>query len=152
MSSLSTAAAALPAGSSTLDAQAIAQKPIASYGDIFRSLPGFEVADYGQGAIGYGLSMRGYTNAEHGRDIAYYIDGVPVNDISSTHTPNYADLHILMPETVQSIEVVRGPFNVECGDSNLGGCVNITTKKFRTVWERWDVRRHRRDGSRCCHV
>jgi outer membrane receptor protein involved in Fe transport len=128
MSSLSTAAGALPAGSSTLDAQAIAQKPVASYGDFFRSLPGFEVSDYGQGAIGYGLSMRGYTNAEHGRDIAYYIDGVPVNDISSIHTPNYADLHILMPETVQSIEVVRGPFDVECGDSNLGGCVNITTK------------------------
>jgi outer membrane receptor protein involved in Fe transport len=33
-----------------------------------------------------------------------------------------------VPETVQSIEVVRGPFNIECGDSNLGGCVNITTK------------------------
>jgi outer membrane receptor protein involved in Fe transport len=86
------------------------------------------VSNYGQGAIGYGLSMRGYTNAEHGRDIAYYIDGVPVNDISSIHTPNYADLNILMPETVQSIEVVRGPFNIECGDSNLGGCVNVTTK------------------------
>jgi outer membrane receptor protein involved in Fe transport len=128
MSNLSTAAAALPAGTTTLDARAIAQTPIASYGDIFRSLPGFEVSNYGQGAIGYGLSMRGYTNAEHGRDIAYYIDGVPVNDISSIHTPNYADLNILMPETVQSIEVVRGPFNVECGDSNLGGCVNVTTK------------------------
>ncbi len=128
MSDLSTAAAALPAGSSTLDARAIAQTPIASYGDIFRPLPGFEVSNYGQGAIGYGLAMRGYTNAEHGRDIAYYIDGVPVNDISSIHTPNYADLNILMPETIHSIEVVRGPFDVECGDSNLGGCVNITTK------------------------
>lgn len=128
MGSLSTAAAALPAGSSTIDARTLAQTPVASYGDIFRALPGFEVANYGQGAIGYGLSMRGYTNAEHGRDIAYYIDGVPVNDISSIHTPNYADLSVLMPETVQSIEVVRGPFDVECGDSNLGGCVNITTK------------------------
>jgi outer membrane cobalamin receptor len=128
MSNLSAAAAALPAGTTTLDARAIAQTPIASYGDIFGSLPGFEVSNYGQGAIGYGLSMRGYTNAEHGRDIAYYIDGVPVNDISSIHTPNYADLNILMPETVQSIEVVRGPFNIECGDSNLGGCVNVTTK------------------------
>jgi hypothetical protein len=100
MSNLSTAAAALPAGTTTLDARAIAQTPIASYGDIFRSLPGFEVSNYGQGAIGYGLSMRGYTNAEHGRDIAYYIDGVPVNDISSIHTPNYADLNVLMRSSV----------------------------------------------------
>ncbi|HUC49583.1 MAG TPA: TonB-dependent receptor [Xanthobacteraceae bacterium] len=128
MGALSTAGAALPANSSTIDSRRIMQTPIASYGDIFRPLVGFEVSNYGQGAIGYGLSMRGYTNAEHGRDIAYYIDGVPVNDISSIHTPNYADLNILLPETVRSIEVVRGPFDVECGDSNLGGCVNITTK------------------------
>jgi hypothetical protein len=67
MSDLSTAAAALPAGSTTLDARAIAQIPIASHEDIFRLLPGFEVSNYGQGAIGYGLSMRGYTNTEHGQ-------------------------------------------------------------------------------------
>ena len=147
MGSLSTAAAALPAGSSTIDARTLAQTPVASYGDIFRALPGFEVANYGQGAIGYGLSMRGYTNAEHGRDIAYYIDGVPVNDISSIHTPNYADLSVLMPETVQSIEVVRGPFDVECGDSNLGGCVNITTEEFGALRQRRRLGRHLRHGT-----
>ena len=125
---LSTAASALPAASTTIDASTLQRMPIASYGDIFRSLPGFNVANYGQGGLGYGLSMRGYTDAEHGRDIAYYIDGVPVNDVSSIHTPNYADLNILLPETVKSIEVIRGPFSVEFGDSNLGGSVNITTK------------------------
>ncbi len=52
-----------------------------------------------------------------------------MNEISSIHTPNYADLNILLPETVKSIEIVRGPFAVECGDSNIGGCVNITTKR-----------------------
>lgn len=125
---LSTAVSALPAASTTIDAKELERVPVASYGDIFRSLPGFNIANYGQGALGYGLSMRGYTDAEHGRDIAYFIDGVPVNDISSIHTPNYADLNILIPETVQSIEIVRGPFSVEAGDSNLGGAVFITTK------------------------
>ena len=72
--------------------------------------------------------MRGYTDAEHGRDIAYFIDGVPVNEISSIHTPNYADLNILIPETVKTIEIVRGPFSVEAGNSNLGGAVFVTTK------------------------
>ena len=89
---LSTAVSALPAASTTIDAKELERVPVASYGDIFRSLPGFNIANYGQGALGYGLSMRGYTDAEHGRDIAYFIDGVPVNDISSIHTPNYADL------------------------------------------------------------
>ncbi len=125
---ISSAASALPAASTTLDARRLELAPVSTYGDIFRSLPGFNVANYGQGAVGYGMSMRGYTEAEHGRDIAYFIDGVPVNEISSIHTPNYADLNILIPETVQSIEVIRGPFSVEAGDSNLGGAVFITTK------------------------
>ena len=125
---LSMAASAQPAATTVLDAQQIARLPVNTYGDLFRSLPGFNVSNFGQGAIGYGLSLRGYTEAEHGRDIAYYIDGVPVNEISSLHTPNYADLNILFPETVKSIEIIRGPFSVESGDSNLGGSVNITTK------------------------
>ena len=64
-----------------------------------------------------------------GRDIAYYIDGVPLNEVSSLSTPNYADLNVLLPETVKSIEIVRGPFSVEFGDSNMGGSINITTKQ-----------------------
>lgn len=54
---------------------------------------------------------------------------MPLNEIPSLHTPNYADLNILLPETVKSIEIIRGPFSVEYGDSNLGGSVNITTKE-----------------------
>ena len=107
----------------------VQRMPVWSYGDIFRSLPEFNVSNYGQGAIGYGISLRGYTEAEHGRDIAYFIDGVPLNEISSIHTPNYVDLNILIPETVKSIEVVRGPFWIEAGDSNFGGSVNILTKR-----------------------
>lgn len=126
---VSAAVTALPAATTVLDAATIARAPVATYGDLFRSLPGFNVSNFGQGAVGYGLSLRGYTEAEHGRDIAYFIDGVPVNEVSSLHTPNYADLNILIPETVKSIEVIRGPFSVEYGDSNLGGSVNITTKE-----------------------
>src|SRR4030081_665547 len=126
---LSPSVAALPAASTTIDSETIYRRPYTTYGDIFCPVAGFNVSNYGQGALGYGISLRGYTEAEHGRDIAYFIDGVPVNEISSIHTPNYADLNILIPETVKSIEIVRGPFNVECGDSNLGGCVTITTKR-----------------------
>lgn len=120
--------AALPAATSVVESATIARAPVATYGDLFRSLPGFNVSNFGQGAIGYGLALRGYTEAEHGRDIAYVIDGVPLNEVSSLHTPNYADLNILIPETVDRIEVVRGPFSVEYGDSNLGGSINITTR------------------------
>ena len=127
---LSPAASAQPAASVTLNAKQIERTPVNSYGDIFRPLPGIDVSNYGQGAVGYGISMRGFTDAEHGRDIAYFIDGVPVNEISAIHTPNYADLNILIPETVKTLEIIRGPFAIEAGDSNVGGSVFITTKSL----------------------
>ncbi len=105
---LSTSASALPAASTTVDARRLELAPVGTYGDIFRSLPGFNVANYGQGSIGYGMAMRGYTEAEHGRDIAYFIDGVPVNEISSIHTANYADLNPLIPETIQASKSFAG--------------------------------------------
>ena len=125
---LSASVAALPAATTLIDARAIERAPVATYGDLFRAQPGFNVSNYGQGGIGYGLALRGYTEAEHGRDIAYLIDGVPLNEVSSLHTPNYADLNILLPESVKSIAIVRGPFSVEAGDSNLGGAVIVETK------------------------
>jgi outer membrane receptor protein involved in Fe transport len=127
-SDVSSSVGALPASTTVIDAPAIARAPVGSYIDLFRSLPGFNVASFGQGAVANGISLRGYNDSEHGRDIAYFIDGVPLNEVSSLHTPNYADLNVLIPETVKSIEVVRGPFSVEYGDSNLGGSINITTK------------------------
>jgi outer membrane receptor protein involved in Fe transport len=125
---LSSSVTALPAATTVIDSASIDRAPVATYGDLFRAQPGFNVSNFGQGGIGYGLSLRGYTEAEHGRDIAYFIDGVPLNEVSSLHTPNYADLNILIPESVKSISIVRGPFSVEAGDSNLGGAVFITTK------------------------
>ena len=81
---LSTAASALPAASTTIDARRLELAPVGTYGDIFLLTARFQrVASYGQGSLGYGLAMRGYTDTEHGRDIAYFIDGVPVNEISS---------------------------------------------------------------------
>ncbi|HLH97985.1 MAG TPA: TonB-dependent receptor [Xanthobacteraceae bacterium] len=124
---LSSAPAALPAASTHINQATIANRPYVSYGDLFRPTTGFDVSNYGQN-IGYGLAMRGYTEDEHGRDISYLYDGVPLNEISSIHTPNYADLNILLPESIRSIDIVRGPFSVLCGDSNLGGCVIIATK------------------------
>jgi outer membrane receptor protein involved in Fe transport len=128
--------AALPASSTILDAEDIRRTPIVnSYVDLFRPLPGFNINNLGQGGIGNGVAIRGFTDLEHGRDVAYFIDGIPINEVSSIHTPNYADLNILVPETVERLEVVRGPFSALFGDSNLGGSVNIITKRFDSTGE-----------------
>ncbi|MDB5509066.1 MAG: cirA [Hyphomicrobiales bacterium] len=129
MTDVSPAVTAQPANTTVVTSEAIEKLPVASYGDIFRSLPGFNVNSFNQGIIGYGLTLRGFTDGDHGRDIAYFIDGVPINEVSSQHITNYADLNPLIPETVERIDIVRGPFSVEYGDSNLGGSINIVTKR-----------------------
>ncbi len=126
----------LPAATTILDTGAIQRTPIVnSYVDLFRPLPGFNVNNFGQGGIGNGIAIRGFTDLEHGRDVAYFIDDVPMNEVSSIHTPNYADLNILIPETVERLEVIRGPVSALYGDSNLGGSVNIVTKRFDSTGE-----------------
>ncbi len=129
-------AAALPAPTTILDSNYIQRTPILNnYVDLFRPLPGVNVNNLGQGGIGNAITIRGFTDLEHGRDVAYFIDGVPLNEVSSIHTPNYADLNILIPETVERLEVIRGPFSALYGDSNLGGSVNIVTKRFDSTGE-----------------
>ena len=133
---LSPTASALPGNTTVIDAAEIARLPVQSYGDLFRPVAGFDVSNYGQGGVGYGIALRGFSDAEHGRDVAVFIDGVPINEVSSIHTPNYVDLNPLIPETIRSISIVRGPFSVEAGDANLGGSIFIDTKRaepFSTV-------------------
>lgn len=126
---LSPSVSALPGNTTVIDAVEIARLPVQSYGDLFRPVAGFDVSNYGQGGVGYGIALRGFSDAEHGRDVAVFIDGVPINEVSSIHTPNYVDLNPLIPETIRSISIVRGPFSVEAGDANLGGSIFIDTKR-----------------------
>ena len=44
------------------------------------------------------------------------VDGIPVNLPNNAHGQGYADLHWLIPETVDHIEVTKGPYFVQYGD------------------------------------
>jgi outer membrane receptor protein involved in Fe transport len=101
--------------------------PIVSYGDIYRSIPGFDVVNYGQGGLGYGISLRGWDDSEHGHDIATFIDGMPINEVSSPQVNGYTDLNPLIPELVKGLEVTYGPFNPRFGNFALAGSASFTT-------------------------
>ena len=59
---VSSAVTSLPAETTVIDAATISRVPYASYDDLFRPVTGFDISTYGQGVIGYGLSLRGYTD------------------------------------------------------------------------------------------
>ncbi len=122
---LSSLPQAQPVSTSTVTQEQIAQQSVTTYGDLFRSLTAVNVNNFGQGGVGYGVSLRGFPDGDHGRDVAYALDGVSFNTPSSLHINGYADLNPLIPETIESLTLHRGPFNPRFGNYALGGSIDI---------------------------
>lgn len=118
---------ASPSSVSVRTAEDFRRETITSYGDLLRPVAGVSVSNYDQG-VGYGITLRGFDEGNHGSELAYSIDGVPVNLPSSAVGFNgLANLAPLLPELVQDLAVYRGPFNPRFGNFALGGAVEIRT-------------------------
>ncbi len=96
--------------------------------DILRVVPGLVIAQHQGGGKADQLFLRGF-DADHGTDVALYIDGVPINLPSNGHGQGFADLHFLIPETVDRVQVTKGPYFVETGDFDTAGAVNLLTRR-----------------------
>ncbi|MCX7771355.1 MAG: TonB-dependent receptor [Proteobacteria bacterium] len=125
---ISTTLEVLPATVNVVTGEDLSKQIVHRHEEIFRKTPGLYVENYGQGDIGSALTMRGLGGGGGGkRYVTTYIDGVPQN------YPVYFGDHILswlIPEMIERIEIVKGPFSVLCGDNAVGGCINISTKDF----------------------
>lgn len=119
---------------STATEQTIRQKdfelrPTATPVDILTSsVPGLYTVQHQGGGKADQYFLRGF-DSDHGTDFAIYVDGIPVNIVNNAHGQGYADLHWLIPETVDHIEVTKGPYFVQYGDFDTSGAVNIITKR-----------------------
>jgi outer membrane receptor protein involved in Fe transport len=97
--------------------------------DILRLIPGLIIAQHQGGGKAEQYLIRGF-DADHGTDLAIFVDGLPVNLRSHAHGQGYSDLHFLIPETVQAVDVFKGPYFPEYGDFDTAGVVNFQTKDF----------------------
>ena len=104
-------------------------RPTATPVDILTSsVPGLYTVQHQGGGKADEYFIRGF-DADHGTDFAIYVDGIPVNIPNNAHGQGYADLHWLIPEIVDHIEVTKGPYFVQYGDFATAGGVNIITKR-----------------------
>jgi len=97
--------------------------------DIARLIPGFIISQHQGGGKAEQYFLRGF-DADHGTDVALFVDGLPVNLRSHAHGQGYADLHFLIPETVKRVEGFKGPYFVEFGDFDTAGAVNFVLRDF----------------------
>lgn len=111
----------------TLSALDLNLRPFNSSQDLMRLVPGLFIAQHMGGGKAEQIFIRGF-DADHGTDINVSVDDMPVNMVSHIHGQGYADLHFLIPETVDDFDYGKGPYYTEKGDFTTAGYLNFTTK------------------------
>jgi outer membrane receptor protein involved in Fe transport len=102
-------------------------RPSNTPSDVMRLTPGLIIGQHHGGGKADQILFRGF-DSDHGTDFAVFIDGIPVNMVSHAHGQGYADLHWLIPETIERVEIYKGPYFVNLGDFATSGAMNIITK------------------------
>ena len=102
-------------------------RPVRSSQDILRMVPGLFTAQHAGGGKAEQIYLRGF-DIDHGTDIRISVDGMPVNMVSHAHGQGYADLHFLIPETIENVDFNKGPYYSQQGDFCTAGYVDFNTR------------------------
>ncbi len=119
----------LPAAASVIDRTTIETRPYRETTELLRAAPGMDFSYYGQGGAPSGPAFRGYTDRNFGQDLAGSLDGIPMNVFGAVASHGMMDVTSILPESIERIELVRGPFDIRYGDFHRGGSVNFVTRE-----------------------
>jgi hypothetical protein len=96
---------------------------------VLRLIPGFIAVEHSGGAgKADQYFLRGF-DADHGTDVAFFTDGMPINLRSHAHGQGYTDLNFIIPETIEGLDVFKGAYLPEFGDFATAGAVNFKTRE-----------------------
>ena len=113
----------------TIGSVDIMLRPVNTSQDVLRIIPGLFIAQHAGGGKAEQIFLRGY-DIDHGTDINVSVDGIPVNMLSHAHGQGYADLHFLIPETVEKVNFDKGPYFTNKGNLATAGYAEFHTKEF----------------------
>lgn len=103
--------------------------PVTSTQEVLRSVPGLFIGQHAGGGKAEQLFLRGF-DIDHGTDVAISVDGMPVNMVSHAHGQGYADLHFVIPETIQNISYGKGSYDTSIGNFATAGHVDFRTMDY----------------------
>lgn len=96
---------------------------------VLRLIPGFLAVEHSGGAgKADQYFLRGF-DADHGTDVAFFTDGMPINLRTHAHGQGYTDLNFIIPETIEGLDVYKGAYLPEYGDFATAGAVNFRTRQ-----------------------
>jgi len=135
-----------PDGGSTPEVSVVAERPVAASSQQFipdreillqpqgrpsqvlRLIPGFITVEHSGGAgKADQYFLRGF-DADHGTDVAFFVDNMPINLRSHAHGQGYTDLNFIIPETIEGLDVYKGAYHPQFGDFDTAGAVNFITR------------------------
>jgi len=98
----------------------LAAVPRTNASDALKLAPGFLLTNEGGSGHAEQVFLRGF-DAREGQDLEFTVDGVPMNDAGNYHGNGYADTHFIIPEVINSVRVLEGPYAPQQGDFAVAG-------------------------------
>lgn len=98
----------------------LSRVPRQNAADLLKLAPGILLTNKGGDGHAEQVFLRGF-DAREGQDIEFTAGGVPINEAGNLHGNGYADLHFIIPELVESLRVVEGPFDPRQGNFAVAG-------------------------------
>lgn len=102
--------------------------PVKSSQELLRKVPGLFIGQHAGGGKAEQIFLRGF-DIDHGTDVNISVDGMPVNMVSNAHGQGYADMHFVIPETIELMDFGKGPYYADKGNFTTAGYVQFNTKK-----------------------
>lgn len=117
----------------------LARVPRKNAASLLTLAPGFFLTNDGGEGHAERVYLRGF-DAREGQDIEFSVGGVPINESGNLHGNGYADLGFIIPELIEQVRVLEGPFDPRQGnyavagsaDYGLGLATRGLTAKFTT--------------------
>ena len=108
------------ASNSTTSQDELALRPRTRAEGMLEVVPGLFSVQHAGGGKAQQDFARGF-NLDHGTDMAFFVDDVPINAVSHAHGQGYAELHFHIPETVERVDSTKGTYTASVGDFGTAG-------------------------------
>ncbi len=109
-------------------AEQMAERPLLRVGELLETVPGLIITQHAGGGKANQYFLRGF-NLDHGTDFATFLDGVPLNMPSHAHGQGYADMNVVIPELIETINYQKGPYYAATGDFGTAGAAYLNFYK-----------------------
>ena len=107
-------------GDIRVDRETLTASPRQQTSEMLSAAPGFFVDHEDGEGLGNDVYLRGF-DLDNGSGIEMKVGEVPINIPLHIHGQGYADVNFIIPEVVQSIRVLEGPYDPRQGDSAIVG-------------------------------